>query len=447
MQYIRSEKAKGATKPGHAYRLQVKPGTTAVIGIGYVGLPLALLLEERGFQVIGFDIDQQKVLQLQQRKTNVLTSQEHAQFEKSRMHITADPESIAEADVVIICVPTPVTADHAPNLKPLVAAARLVGLHLRRGALVVVESTVNPGVCDTTVLPIIARYSNMIPDRDFYFAHAPERINPGDATWSARNIARVVGANSRESLERATALYRSIIDAPIEPMQSVKEAEAVKIVENAFRDINIAFVNELAMSFARLGIDVTNVIRGAATKPFAFMAHDPGCGVGGHCIPVDPYYLIAHAAENGFQHQLLKEARRINSLMPIYTVDLLEYELSIRDIPLAQTDIALLGLSYKAGIGDTRESPAYIIRDELRERGATVWAFDPYVRDESDTHSIADTLSGATAAIVATNHPQFTSLSPTTFLDHNVRIVIDGRNCLSKQDFLNAEITYRGIGR
>jgi nucleotide sugar dehydrogenase len=283
--------------------------------------------------------------------------------------------------------------------------------------------------------------------QDIYLAHCPERINPGDPKWSVHNINRVVGASSQRGLEIALEFYRSIIDAEIKPMGSLKEAEAVKIVENSFRDINIAFVNELAMSFHKLGINLENVIDGAATKPFAFMPHHPGCGVGGHCIPVDPYYLIEYANSYGFDHNFLRLARTINEGMPKYTVELLEEALNEAKKPLNGTKVALLGLSYKANVGDDRESPAYEIRHFLETADTDLKAFDPYITDGS-TESLAEAMDHAEAIVIATAHDEFRKLDAKSLSSANIKIVIDGRNVLraKKPELEEAGIVYRGIG-
>ena len=251
----------------------------------------------------------------------------------------------------------------------------------------------------------------------------------------------------RDALRRALTFYRMLLDAEVKPMGSLKEAEAVKVVENAFRDINIAFVNELAMSFAKLGIDVVNVIDGAATKPFAFMPHYPGCGVGGHCIPVDPYYLIDYAKKNGFQHDFLALARRINNNMPVYTADLVAQALGKKHIPLKGSKVAVLGLAYKPDIDDCRESPAFEIVAELKRRGAEVVTYDPFVPEKSTAPSLDSAMHGAHAVVIATAHEVFRVLRPTDFVRYHIQAVIDGRNCLDKQAFAGTDLTYIGVGR
>ncbi len=419
----------------------------AVIGLGYVGLPLAILSEIKNYNVIGFDIDKKKISALEKREADFLSAEEKNIFKRSRIRFYDDEQALSEANIFIICVPTPVHEDHTPDLKPLESACFIISKYVKKGSLVLIESTVNPGACEEVALPIIEKGSNLKAEHDFYFAHCPERINPGDENWNVHTIPRVIGALGPKSLESALMFYKSILDGEILPMNSIKEAEAVKMVENSFRDINIAFVNELAMSFSKTGIDIMNVIRGASSKPFAFMPHYPGCGVGGHCIPVDPYYLIRYGHQNGFEHRFLIAAREINSAMPHYTIELLKKALQEKRIPLRNATIALLGLAYKRDVSDLRESPALEIRDELVKRGARVRSFDPYLPGLSSVKSLEEALTGAHAVLVATDHTHFQSLSPQNLLKTGVSIVIDGRNCLSKEEYLAEGIIYRGIGR
>jgi UDP-N-acetyl-D-glucosamine dehydrogenase len=424
-------------------------GGIAVVGLGYVGLPLALRADLRGMPVIGIDSDARHIEELRSRHAPAfLDEEDRGRVLSHGMDVAVDAAAVRNAEAAIICVPTPVSEDHMPDLRPLIAACAAVGTHLRPGTLVVVESTVNPGICDELVIPLLEKRSGLKVEKDFYFAYCPERINPGDERWNVNTIPRVLGGAGAESTRRAYLLYRSLIDAPVRLMANVKEAEAVKIMENSFRDINIAFVNELAMSFKKLDIDITHVIEGAATKPFGFMAHYPGCGVGGHCIPVDPYYLIAYAKrKNGFQHRFLEMARHINNDMPHYTVTLLETSLREKGKTLAGSRIALLGLAYKRDVPDLRESPALAIEKELTLKGAVVRTFDPFVPARSSVHAIEDALHNADAAVIATDHTMFRSLSPKDFALHNVDIVIDGRNCLRKESFQGKTIAYHGIGR
>lgn len=424
-----------------------KKHTVAVIGLGYVGLPLALLSAQKGYKVIGINKSSQKVDLIKQRKSPFVDELVEHQLKATKMEATTDFSRVREADIIIICVPTPVYEDRMPNYEPVETACRQVGEYLQKGQLVILESTVNPGVCDDVVLPLLASTSGLSKD-DFYLAHCPERINPGDKKWNVSNIPRVVGGLNQESLNKAVAFYKSIIKGEIKPMKTLQEAEAVKVVENSFRNVNIAFVNELAKSFAKLNIDVVNVINGAATKPFAFMPHYPGCGIGGHCIPVDPYYLIEHARKkNGFSHDFLALACKTNEGMPAYTVSLLEEGLATKNISVKHAKIVVLGLAYKKDIGDCRESPAFEIIKHLQEKCLNFTTFDPFVLDKSTSKSLEKALKNADGVILATDHTEFRSLNGMDFAKYGVKVVIDGRNCLNKENFDSHEVTYRGIGR
>jgi UDP-N-acetyl-D-glucosamine dehydrogenase len=418
-----------------------------VVGLGYVGLPLALLAERKGYEVTGLDVDETKIATLQSGRSPFVDPEVTAAMKKTAITFTTDAAALENADVIAICVPTPVTDNHMPDLKPLIGATESVAKHLQKGQLVIIESTINPGVSEEAVLPILEEISGLKAGKNFHLAHCPERINPGDTTWHIEKINRVVGSFDQVGLRRAADFYRSILDADVRPMGSLKEAEAVKIVENSFRDINIAFVNELAMSFSRLGIDVVNVINGASTKPFAFMAHFPGCGVGGHCIPVDPYYMIEYGKQHGFHHDFLSLARRINNAMPEFTVEQVVSALNEKKRSLKGATIAVLGLSYKPDIDDRRESPSYELIKLLKKRGADVRVYDPFVPEESDVKSLNEALKGAGVALIATAHSVFKKITPVILKKAGVDILVDGRNCLNKETFQKAGITYRGIGR
>lgn len=416
----------------------------AVVGLGYVGLPLALLADRKGHKTIGLDIDSKKIDALKAGKSYI-DDASPKEIAASKVDFSTDASKIKSADIVIVCVPTPVNENKEPDLGPVKGSIASIAPHLEPGALVIIESTINPGVCDEVVIPMLESLTGKKAGQDFHLAHCPERINPGDPNWNVTNINRVVGANSAEGLERAKKFYESIIDAQIKPMASLKEAEAVKIVENSFRDINIAFVNELAMSFSILGINVKNVIDGAATKPFAFMAHYPGIGVGGHCIPVDPYYLIEYAKTRGFEHKFLALARSINETMPVYAVDRIEEALigkakqTLKDCP-----VVVLGLAYKAGISDDRESPSHAMIAELKKRGAMTTAFDPHLPHKSDASSLKEALKGQRIVVLATAHPEFSKV--TEGLD-GCEIFFDGRGAFvgQKDELAKKGTAYLGI--
>lgn len=425
----------------------MKKYNVVVVGLGYVGLPLALLASEKGHTVTGVDIDKKKIDLLNQDTMPFVDEELGKELKKTQMRFTTEATAVRDADVVIICVPTPVHKDKMPNLTPVISACVSVAPYMKKGQLIILESTVNPGVSEGIVQPELEKGSGLKAGEDFYLAHCPERINPGDTKWTIRNIPRVVGSLDAAGLEIALDFYRSIIEADIKPMGSLKEAEAVKIVENSFRDINIAFVNELAQSFSELGIDVVNVIDGAATKPFSFMAHYPGVGVGGHCIPVDPYYMIEYAKKtSGFQHDFMSLARRINSGMPRFTASLVMRGLNEVRRPINGTRVAVLGLAYKSNIDDMRESPSFELIKELEKLGASVVAFDPFVPSKSTVSTLQEALEKSEAVVIATAHDVFKNLTPSEMIGHGIKVVIDGRNCLPKEVFRKSGIVYKGIG-
>lgn len=422
--------------------------TVAVIGLGYVGLPLALRCVERGYPVYGVDLDKSKVEEkicqgippfkeefIEERKENL-----------TKIKATTDPKVLSQADIVLVCVPTPVDEQFYPILEPVKSAIRMIVDNPKKGQLVVVESTINPGVCEEIVQPIFVE-AGLKEGRDYYLAHCPERIDPGNKKWNVSNIPRVVGALSPNGLKMAVDFFESIIDAQIKPMRSIRAAEAVKIVENSFRDINIAFVNELAKSFDQMDIDIKDVIEGAATKPYAFLPHFPSCGVGGHCIPVDPYYLIERAKKNGFDHKFLRTAREINNSMPNYTVEMMQDLLNEVKLPMKETVVGVMGLSYKANVDDLRESPSVKIIKLLKKKGANVIAYDPFIPSLSDVKDLKTFLRKCQAVIVATNHDLFVGMDAKMFKTAGIKAIVDGKNCLDGKKIKSMGIQYHGIGR
>ncbi len=418
----------------------------AIVGLGYVGLPLALLADKKNYEVIGIDKNEDKIKKINQKISPFKDIDISNHLKNCNIRATSDWKEIRSCSIVVVCVPTPVDENYKPNFTPVKDAFTEIAKNLKKGQLIILESTVNPGVCEEIIVPILEESSNMKVGKDFYLAHCPERINPGDKNWNVQNIPRVIGSTDSVGLKKGLNFYKSIIDAEITPMESIKEAESVKIVENSFRDINIAFVNELAQSFSRLGIDVVNVIKGASTKPFSFMAHFPSCGVGGHCIPVDPYYLIDYAKKNGYQHRFLSLAREINNGMPEYTVEIVRTMLADKNEEMEGAKVTVLGLAYKGNVDDCRESPALKIIKNLESHGAKVSTYDPFVKNKSTAHSLQEAVHGSSAVVIATAHNKFKNLSPVFFAKHNVPIVVDGQNILAKHKFFRTGIEYRGIG-
>jgi len=419
-----------------------------VIGLGYVGFPLACTIaKNKSYKVFGFDLSKEKIDLINQKKSPIEDKQAEKDIKTVKITASTDPEILKDSDIFIVCVPTPVFNDHTPDLDPIKNATKTISKYLKNGSLVIIESTINPGVCEEVIIPILETETKLKSGKDFDLAHCPERINPGDPKCNVYNIPRNIGATTPQACKKAANFYRSFINAEINEMSSLKTAEATKIIENTFRDINIAYVNELAKSFDILGIDLTEVIRGASNKPFAFMPHFPSCGVGGHCIPVDPYYLIERAKKSGFDHKFVRIAREINNSMPQYTVDLLTDALNSIGKPIKNTRIGILGISFKANISDKRESPALTIIKLLQKKGANLSIFDPYCLKDSTGNSLEELLQNVDAVLIATDHKEFKKLTPLDFQKHNIKVVIDGKNIYDKQAFLGTDIIYKGIGR
>lgn len=417
-----------------------------IVGLGYVGLPLAVAIAEVGkYEVLGVDVVAPKVKNINEKKSPFYDPELEERLKKIDLKATIDFNKAKDADYYIICVPTPVTDLFEPDLTPLKSASLSVSKVMKKGSRIVIESTINPGVCEEEVIPVIEEGSGLKVGKDFELAHCPERINPGDPRWSVYNIPRNIGASTRKGAEEIAEFYRTFIKAPINVVSSLKVAESTKIIENTFRDINIAYVNELAKSFDKMGIDLVETIQAASNKPFAFMAHFPGCGVGGHCIPVDPYYLIKRAKQSGFDHQFLKIAREVNNSMPAYTVGLLQEGLNKIASSVKGTKVLVYGLSYKADVGDLRESPALEIIKLLKKLEADMLLFDPHLPEKSNIESMEAGLKSAKALLIATNHKEIKTVDFSKY--PNIKVIIDGRNCLDKQKIEKLGIYYKGIGR
>lgn len=418
----------------------------AIIGLGYVGLPLAVLCAEKGYHVFPIDLNKEKVDTINNGQVPFKDETLQAELSQVQLKATTDASVLKDADIVLVCVPTPIDRMHNPDLQPVRSACETIEKFLHKDQLIIIESTVNPGVCEEVAKPILEQ-GGLKMGVDFDLGHCPERINPGDPKWTTRNIPRVVGVSSPAGLARAVAFYESILETTVTPMRTIKEAEATKIIENTFRDINIAYVNELAKSFDAMGIDLSEVIKGASTKPFAFMAHYPGCGIGGHCIPVDPYYLIERAKQSGFNHRFLRIAREINNSMPKYTVELLAKELNKLGKPVQGTKIGVLGVAYKANIDDTRESPVFEIIKRIEELNGGVEVYDPFVPKHSTVSSLAEMLNKVEVIVVTACHTEFKTMNLEDLSKNNIRLVIDGRNCLDKEKIQSLGIRYKGIGK
>lgn len=416
-----------------------------VLGLGYVGLPLTCLSSHH-FDVIGVDINQEKINAINKGICPLDDIYTKQVFANANFKATTNLNILKQADIIVVCVPTPVDEKHQPNLKPLTSAVQSIADNLQKNQLLIIESTIYPGTTEEVILPILEQ-TNLKVNEDFLVAYCPERIDPGNQKWFLENIPRVLGSLNEQGAQKAREFYKSFISAEIKVLNSIKAAEAVKIMENTFRDINIAFINEMAKSFDKLGIDISEVIKGASTKPFGFMPFYPGPGVGGHCIPIDPYYLIEKAKIIGFDHQFLNLARTINSSMPYYVVDITQEELNKLDKSINNAKIGVLGYTYKKGIDDPRESPAAIIINLLKKKGALVLVYDPYLLKKSDVNNLNDILNDVDYLILATNHDEFVNMDLDLLKEKEIKLVIDGRNCLDKKKIKELGIAYHGIGR
>ena len=419
----------------------------SVIGLGYVGLPLlCAIAKNKKYQPCGYDLSKEKVEMIKNRECPIDDEICEKDLKEVEIEVSTDESILKDSDYFIICVPTPVLSDYTPDYTPVIKASGVVAKYLKKGSVVILESTVNPGTCEEVVYPVILEKSKL-KKGEFVLSHCPERINPGDTKWNVYNIPRNIGTDPSEAVHDLAEFYRSFLHGEINEVSSLKVAEATKIIENTFRDINIAYVNELAKSFDAMGIDLIETIKASSNKPFAFMPHWPGRGVGGHCIAVDPYYLINRAAKSGFNHKFLKMAREVNNGMPKYTVGRLQSALNEVEKSVKGTKVALLGLSYKENISDLRESPCLIIRDILETMGADLQVYDPYIPNMSNVKSLDEALKKSSAVVLCTGHKEFLDIHEKLDKYPNIKVVVDGMNKLNKKEIEKLGIIYRGIGR
>src|SRR5918998_2728360 len=366
-----------------------------VIGLGYVGLPLLVEFAAKGFRAVGFEVDERKADTINRGESYIgdVPTEAVAELVRSeRLRATTDFDELASCDAIIICVPTPLRKMKEPDISYILAAAMEIQERLRRGQLVILESTTYPGTTDEVLLPMFEE-ADLKLDRDFLLAFSPERVDPGNPQFKTDNIPKVVGGCTDDSTETAAALYGQIVK-DVHPVTSARVAEAAKLLENTFRAVNIGMANEMARLCYHLGIDTWEVIRAAATKPFGFMPFYPGPGLGGHCIPLDPHYLSWKARQHGFESRFIGLADEVNSRMPEHVVALVVDGLNDERKSLNGARVLLLGVAYKKDINDVRESPALSIIDRLRAKGADVRYHDPYVAalsfDDAHTEGSGD---------------------------------------------------------
>lgn len=363
-----------------ASRIQLRTARVCIVGLGYVGLPLAETFLWGGYRVMGFDIDNDKVAKLNQGQSYIghIPSEKVAEMlATGRFQATSNPAGFAEADAIVICVPTPLTEAREPDLSYIVKTGEAISKHLQRGQLVVLESTTYPGTTDEVLKPILEQ-SGLRSGTDFFLAFSPEREDPGNKNYSTKTIPKVVGGLDPESGRLAVSLYEPIVTGVI-PVSHARVAEACKILENTYRAVNIALVNELKVVFDAMGIDVWEVIRAAKTKPFGFQAFYPGPGLGGHCIPIDPFYLTWAARKYGYNTRFIELAGEVNSSMPNYVVQRVADALNENGKAIKGSRICILGVAYKKDVDDPRESPAFEILEKLQHKGAILAYNDPLI--------------------------------------------------------------------
>lgn len=412
--------------------IQQRTARVGVVGLGYVGLPMAIEFVRAGFAVVGFELDPGRCEMLAAGRSYIsdLRDEDLADaVETGRFRATPDTSLLAECDVVLICVPTPLRKSKDPDLTAILAAGEAVAGTLHPGQLIVLESTTYPGTTEEILLPMFEARGATV-GKDFFLAFSPERVDPGNGKFSVADITKLVGGVTPECSRLSAELYRAVIRHVV-PVANPRVAEAAKLLENTFRSVNIGLVNEMALVCRHLNVDVWDVIDAAATKPFGFMAHYPGPGIGGHCIPLDPHYLSWKARLSGYEPRFISLASEINGSMPRYVVELVTEALNDRERSVRGSNILVLGVAYKPNVSDYRESPALEILSLLQERGAKLSYSDPYVpslklgeRQFEHQPLTPEALAEADCVLIVTHHRDFDYAEVV----NRARLVVDTRN-------------------
>src|SRR5437016_3877048 len=441
-------------------KIRSKKVKVCVVGLGYVGVPLAVASAEAGFVVVGVDVDKEKVSMINKGICYV----EDAYSERHlpdlvRAGLISATDSLSDgatsSDILIVCVPTPLNAKSEPDLSFLRSVARGLSKNLAGFKLVIVESTSFPGTTKDIFQPLLERDGKK-PEKDFALVYSPERIDYGNAKFGVRNIPKVVGGIDGESTQLGAEFYKAILEAPVVTVGSPSVAEATKMLENIFRYVNIALVNELAVLHETLGVDFIEAINAAATKPFGFMPHYPGPGVGGHCIPKDPFYLVFKAKQAGFPLRLVSASKAVNKMMPVHTIERLVLALKAVKKSLPNATVVVWGLAYKGEVKDTRRSPSLELLKLLKQSRAKIRVFDPYVprvmvggKTYESSSSEIESVRDADALIIATAHNAFRSfdLSNIKSLMRSNPILFDTRNLRTRSESEEVGFTYLATGR
>ncbi|MCX7957266.1 MAG: nucleotide sugar dehydrogenase [Endomicrobia bacterium] len=424
-----------------------KKAVVGVIGLGYVGLPLALLISKKNYKTFGFDIDFEKIKLLKEKKSYITHISNEEILSAKNFVATKEFGKLKICDIIIICVPTPTTITNEPDLTSVVNTVETISKNLRKGQLIVLESTTYPTTTRNIVKPILEK-TGLLCEKEFFLSFSPEREDPGNKNFNTEDIPKITGGIGKISTELSVLFYSQIVNKVI-PVSTPEVAEAAKILENTFRAVNIAFVNELKMLFDKMNIDIWEVIEAAKTKPFGFMPFYPGPGWGGHCIPVDPFYLSYIAKKYNFYTKFIELAGEINIKMPEYVIEKIIDEFNRRKITINGSKILLLGVSYKKDIGDTRESPALRIIQLLENKGAIVDYNDPYVPKISRLRKFnitkksvvfdKDKLKKYDCVVITTDH----SCYDYTIILDNSKLIIDTRNAIRKN--LGAKKKYKNL--
>src|SRR2546425_6859152 len=419
-------------------RIRSRQARVGVIGLGYVGLPLAVEFARAGFDVTGFDVDHAKTAQINAGKSyipDVSTAALRAAVEAGRLRATLDISKLGEMDAIDICVPTPLRKTRDPDLSYIILAVEAVAATLRRGQLIILESTTYPGTTDEVVQPMLEA-RGLKADIDFFLAFSPERVDPGNQKYTTKNIPKIVGGVGAASTEAAVALYKTTVDCVV-PVSSTRVAEMVKLLENTFRAVNIGLVNEIALMCHKMDIGVWEVIDAAKTKPFGFMPFYPGPGLGGHCIPIDPFYLSWKARQNGFECRFIELAGHVNASMPQYVVERVAGALNTIRKPINGSRIHLFGVAYKRDVNDMRESPALDVLELLHKSGAELSYTDPFVPELRHNGRVLRSVDVEKAldqtpdcAVVCTDHTVF----DYDAIAKRSALVVDTRNALKNYE-------------
>lgn len=416
------------------YKINNKTAAIGIIGLGYVGLPLAVEFAKSGYKVLGFDIQEKKVNMINNGEnyiSDVIDEDLKFVIENRRLKASNEIKFVKDIDIVLICVPTPLDKYQQPDISYVKESTESVGKYLHEGMLVILESTTYPGTTEELVLPILEKISDLKCEKDFYLAFSPERVDPGNSMYNTANTAKVVGGVGKDSTEIAAALYRNVLSSKIFEVSSPRVAEMEKILENTYRNINIGLINEMAVICNKMNIDIWEVIEAAKTKPYGFQAFYPGPGLGGHCIPLDPYYLTWKAREYDYHTRLIETSGEINNFMPQYIVQRAASILNRFNKPLNKANILILGIAYKSDIDDYRESPALKVIGNFQKQGSEVTFYDPYItsyrykgKEYEGVELTVEMLKNADLVVITTAHKKYNY----SFIQENSIFIFDTRN-------------------